>query len=295
MIFPSAVICLFALLLFNPTSSKAVGAGKTPDKNELLSIDTELIQGTSEIDIEGKIIFHRPQGIYLADLSRKTPVLLIKNGSYPRWSPDGKLITYIRGNSIMLFNLDKKRSVKLAQANKARAVCFTNNGTAVLFTDGKFLKQVDLDSLSISTILSNEKCLEIDSSLNGKTITATVKALGGFKVKIFTFPDLKGETIGRGCSASLSPDGKFVTVNNLNHTALHLYNTDTLKKISKVPTPANIHFDNQFWSNHPQWIVSSSEGKFSDIFIHHIQDGRSQRITFSGESDRGDLFIPIQK
>lgn len=245
---------------------------------------------SQEVAINGRVVYHRPGGIFLSDLSGKSPTLLAKNGTYARWSPDGKAIVFLRGNQIMLYHLDSKKETKLAQARKSRAVCFAEKGKAVLFTDGKLLKRVELDTLRTSTLLDKGRYLEIDMSHDGQLIAATMKALGGYKVVVFSYPELKGHKISRGCSTSLSPDGRYVTVNDLNHKNLHIFNIKTLKK-HRVPTPPDMRFDDQFWSNHPDWLVSSSDGDFSDIFIHHVRNGTTKRVTFTGDCNRADLFI----
>ena len=240
-----------------------------------------------------KVIYHRPKGVYLTTLTGKKNILLAPGGRYARWSPDGKSFVFLRGHDVMLHHLESGKETFLAKARKSRAVCFAENGKAVLFTDGKLLKRVEIDSLKTSTVLKKGRYLEIDMSHDGKLIGATMKSLTGYKVVLFSYPDLKSRTVGRGCSTSLSPDGAFVTVNDLDHKGLHLFNTRTLKK-KRVPAPKDTKFDGQFWSNHPDWLVSSSEGKFSDIFIHHTKKGGAHRVTFTGDCNRADLFIPLE-
>jgi len=82
-----------------------------------------------------------------------------------------------------------------------------------------------------------------------------------------------------------------VTVNGKNHRFLYLYSWDNLKKVARLQAPAGRKFDNQLWSNHSQWLVSTSEGKRNDIFLHHLNSDTSYQLTTSGDCDRADLYV----
>ena len=53
-------------------------------------------------------------------------------------------------------------------------------------------------------------------------------------------------------------------------------------------------FDNQFWSNHEDWLTSKSEGDEENIYIHHVPSGAAFQMTRSGGCDRANLFV-VQK
>jgi len=240
----------------------------------------------------GEIVFEGPGGIYLQIFPKGNPKLITRDGTWPRRSPDGRSVAFVRNNSIMLIDLENLEEKKIAHADSARAVCFTAGGGAVLFTDGLYVRQADLQSQKTTTILTGEKFLEIDSSDDGKIITATVKTLLGFKVRIYKYPELAGNDVAWGCSASLSPDGLYVTVNSQDHRKLHVFSTGTLKREFFIPSPGEKGFDNQFWSNQLNWLVSTSDGNHNDIFVHNVRDGTSRQATSGGHFDRADMFIP---
>ncbi|MCP3931908.1 MAG: flippase-like domain-containing protein [Bacteroidetes bacterium] len=244
-------------------------------------------------NLPGKVVYERLGGIFVTDLATMQEDQIVISGSYPRWSPDGQSIAYTQGNGIILFNMNDGKSRKIAQAHQARAVCFGQNGKSILFTDGKRVRRVDIVSREVTDVLHGGTFREIDISRDGKILATTVKSAIGFNVRIYAYPKFIGRTVAKGCSASLSPDGLLVTVNGRHHKKIHLFDTVSLLESSQVQAPEGNHFDNQFWSNHPDWMVSTSEGANNDIFIHHVRDGSSRKVTSSGDCDRADLFVPM--
>lgn len=241
--------------------------------------------------LPGKVVYQRPGGIYVTDLTTRQEKMLAERGTYPRWSADGRFIAYVLDQSIMLLDYKSGKSRELAQAADPRAVCFHSNKNAVLYTDGKFLRQVDIETLKVNDLLNDGRIREIDLNNSGEKLAVTVKTVFGFEVRIYEHPFLVGHVVARGCSASLSPDGKFVTVNSGDHTALYLYNSTSRQKSGQVSAPPGERFDNQFWSNHPDWIVATSEGNKKNIFIHNVKKGSYLQVTSGNDCDRGDLFI----
>ena len=61
--------------------------------------------------------------------------------------------------------------------------------------------------------------------------------------------------------------------------------------LNRMIAPSGLKFDNQFWSNHPDWIVSQSEGTYVDVYIHQISASRAIRVTDSGDCNRADLYV----
>ena len=243
-------------------------------------------------NVQGKILYQRQDGIYMLNLRDKVPKRLVPYGTYPRWSPDGSQFVFVHGRAIMLADWQGRAIRKIAEAEKGRAVCFGPVGKSVLFSDGTRLKKVDLGTGRISVILENNEFREIDLSADGMRLAATVRTLVGTKVLVF---DLGGgmeeRTVAKGCSASLSPDGRLITVNGEGHELLHLYDWQNLRPVGFVSAPPGLKFDNQYWSNHPDWLVSTSEGTSRDIFLHHVPSDSSFKVTSSGDCDRADLFV----
>jgi len=64
-----------------------------------------------------KIVYQKPDGIYTIKTGEKSPQRLINYGTNPRWSPDGKRITFIHGNAIMLFTVKNEKVRQVATAD----------------------------------------------------------------------------------------------------------------------------------------------------------------------------------
>lgn len=241
--------------------------------------------------LNGKLVFQRPDGIYLMQVGKQSARRLVDYGSNPRWSPNGKQIAFIHGNAIMLVTEKNGKIKHLATAGKAKAVCFDPDGRSVLFTDNNLLRRVDIRSRKVKTLLKGDRFYEVDMAKDGQRLAATVKTITGFKVRIFDLKTGSDRTVSKGCSASLSPDGKRVTVNGPKHRVLYLYQWENLKRAGAIHAPAGRRFDNQFWSNNPQWLTSTTEGKRNDIFLHHVASDTSYQLTTNGDSDRADLYV----
>lgn len=257
-----------------------------------------LVQGDSGSQeplekLRGKLVYQRSDGIYLLNLQDGTPKRLVPYGTYPRWSPDGRQIVFVHGNAIMLADAEGQNVRKIAEAKKARAVCFAPDGKSVFYSDDTFLNKVELGTARVSTVLeNNSEFREFDLSADGMRLAATVRTLLGTKVLVFDLDRGREErTVANGCSASLSPDGRLITVNGATHRKLDLYNWQTLESEGFVSAPAGLKFDNQYWSNHPAWLVSTSEGGGPDIYLHHVPSNTAYRVTTTGDCDRADLFI----
>lgn len=241
--------------------------------------------------VTGTLLYQRPDGIYTLDLHGKVPVRIVEHGTYPRWSPDGQGIALVQGNAIMVAGRRGEGLRRVATATRARAVCFTADGRALLFTDGKILKQVDLATLAVTNLWQDDEFLEVDMAGDGRRIAVTVRGLFGYRVKVFDLVTGEARTVAVGCSASLSPDGSLVTVNGGRHDELHLYNWDNLSLAAMIKAPPGLKFDNQFWSNHPQLLVATSEGEDRDIYLQNWRSNESLRLTESGDCDRADLHV----
>lgn len=241
--------------------------------------------------LTGKVVFQRPDGIYLMKVGEEAQQRLVEYGTNPRWSPNGKQIAFIHNNAIMLVTVKNGKIRHLATAGKATALCFNPDGRAVVFTDNNLLRRVDIRNKKVRTVLKGDRFYEIDMAKDGRRLAATVKTLTGFKVRIFDLKTGSEQTVSKGCSASLSPDGSRVTVNGPKHRKLHFYRWQDLKRTGEIHAPVGRRFDNQFWSNNPQWLTSTTEGKRNDIFLHHVASNTSYQLTTSGDCDRADLYV----
>lgn len=241
-------------------------------------------------NISGKFVYQWNKGIYIGILGTSTSRRLVARGTYPRWSPDGRSIAYVDKNKIMLIPEKGGEAKVIATADRAKALCFSPDGSSIFFTDGTALRRVVIKDHTVKTLLDGYELLEIDVAGDPFRLAATVRTSFGYKVQVFDLKSGENRTVASGCSASLSPDGRLVTVNGKNHRILHLYHWDTLKSAGNINAPVREKFDNQFWSNSPDWLVSVSEGS-RDLFIHHVSENRSYRVTWTGGCDRADLFV----
>lgn len=243
-------------------------------------------------NISGKFVYQRTGGgIYIGKLGKSSSRRLVEQGTYPRWSPDGKYIVYVDKNKIMLIPEKGGKPKVLATASRARALCFSPDGSTVFFTDGKTLRSVELENRTVKTLLDGYELLEIDVAGDSTRLAATVRTSFGYKVYVFDLKSGENRAVTSGCSASLSPDGSLVTVNGKNHRILYLYHWGSLKLAGKISAPAGEKFDNQFWSNSSHWLVSVTEGNSRNVFIHNVSENRPYRVTWNGDCDRADLFI----
>ncbi len=259
--------------------------------------ESEIIPGRSSLEnglsdrIQGWLVYQRPDGIYKVAINSRQSKRLTENGYWPRWSPDGEKIAFVREQAIMVMSADGRDEYRLTGAKKARAVCFHPDGQRVLFIDGKKIQEVHLLTKEVQTILEGEKYLELDITTDGRQLVTTVKTVTGYFVKRYQLDTGQRQTVSRGCSASISPTGKYITVNGNKHRFLHLYQGDSLLIAGRVSAPDGNTFDNQYWSNHPDWLVSTSERGGNNIFIHQVSTDTAFQMTTSNDCDRGDLFI----
>ncbi len=246
------------------------------------------------IERNAKIVFQCNGGICKKLIGEKKPIRLTDNGTYPRWSPDGLWIAFVRGNAIMRMNSKGKNIEVLARANAPRAVAWTLDGR-VIFTDRKVIKAVHLDTLIVETVFKGPEFFEIDMVClpkeNGDILAATVKRNFSYNVKTFNLKTGKKRAVAKGCSASLSPDGQQVTVLTHNHKQLDMYWVPSGVKMGHINAPPGFKFDNHFWSTGKNWIVSNSEGKQANIFVHHVPTNRVWQVTFKDDCNRPDLYI----
>lgn len=239
------------------------------------------------------VVYERPDGIYRSQAGVTEAFLLAKDATYPRWSPDGRHVAFLRKNQIMRVRADGTEEEVIATVGEPHAINYHPGGHAILFTDDHVVRKVSLDTGVTTDVRDDLSCFELDISRDGTRLVATTKGAAGmgFKVQAFDLPGDRAWKIGKGCSASLSPDGDLVSNLSANHKQLALRDWMTGDVVHTLDAPPDLQFDNQFWSNHPDWIVSQSEGERQDVYIHRVSDNRYLRVTSSGDVNRPDLFI----
>ncbi len=240
---------------------------------------------------KGVVVFQKSDGIYTVLVGKKKENRLIDFGGYPRWSADGKKIAFIDDNRIMMMTSQGQQVKELATTSRGIAVCFHPDGHSILFTDKKSIKQVDIHTTTITTIATGNEFFELDISNDGRTLVVTEKEIGGYRVVAIDLATNKHTRISRGCSASISPNGNNITVSSQDHRELLLFNRQKNKIVSSLQMIKALTFDNQYWSNSPDWITSQSEDTGDNIFLHHVPTSAGFQLTFTGGCDRPDYFI----
>ncbi|HOW97263.1 MAG TPA: lysylphosphatidylglycerol synthase domain-containing protein [Kiritimatiellia bacterium] len=239
--------------------------------------------------VRGRVVFQRPDGIYVVRLGARDPERIVSPGEFPRWSPDGRDIAFLQSNRVMRLRLDGGEPEALADAFAPRALAWHPSGREIYFTDGLLIRAVNVETRAARDVLSGHVFRELDVAPDGR-LAATVRGRG---VSIMGFDPGAGRSwrIAGGCSASLSPDGNRVTNNEGDHRRLSIRDAVSGARLGTVNAPAGMAFDNQWWSNDPNWLASRSEGLFEDVFVHDLLKNEAVRVTFVGQCDRPDLFI----
>lgn len=291
-LFIMTVIMVVIMIWFFPEIGFA--QGKRPDGHQFKENGNPgAVSGPSgnRLNLKGRIVFQRPDGIYVQIIGDMESKRIIKGGSYPRWSNDGKKIVFLKGKKVMIARHDGKRVKEVAVSKKPRAACFHPDGKHVLYIDGKTIMIANTKNFDVAKFLEGYNFMEIDISDDSKKVTATVKERKGYSVLLFDRVANTVKRVARGCSATLSPDGGLVTVNDRSHKTLRLFDSGSLKMVGRIHAPQRNLFDNQKWSNKGDWLVSTSEKKGHNIFIHRVSTDTAYQMTVRGDCDRGDLFI----
>jgi hypothetical protein len=230
-------------------------------------------------------------GLYTTRTDTGRTRRVAERGTYPRWSPDGRHLAYWRGNDLLQADADGSNPAILAQAQEPHGLAYNPDGSEILFVDAKSILAVSLQDRSVRTVLAGLKFREIDLASDGRLVASayTMPKHGVFGFNLVASNDWK---IGTGCSASLSPDGRFSTRNATDHCCLHIDDWATGTKLKDLPAPPGCFGDNQFWSNADDWIAIAAGLESADIYIQRVSDARIWKITFCRGCDRPDLFVP---
>ncbi len=239
---------------------------------------------------EARLLFQRPDGIYLATPADSSPRRVTPDATYPRWLPDGLRLVFIRDNRIMLHEIADGAERELTRGNHIRAVTVNRGNGDILFADASGIHRTGIETGKTEQLVSTKRAYEL--AAHGSVLVATeTLALRGFGIRRYHAhsPDA-GTLLGRGCSASISPDGTLTTLNLDGHRELAILDVHAGSTRQTIPAPADMQLDNQYWSNHPDWIAAVSHG--GDILLQRVSDAACWQLTATGDTDRPDLFIP---
>jgi len=236
-----------------------------------------------------RIVYQDARGVWLYHLPSGKRRLLVPGGRYPRWSPDGVRIACHDGAHVWVVDAANARRTCLAVARAPRALGWRHDGKAVLFSDGHSLKTVSTTGGPVRVILSGRRVRELSAERRPGRVALTLKTATGFGVYLLDLPSGNLVRISRGCSASLSPGGHHVTVNEPDHHYLRLVQIEPLH-VQRVFTP-EVPLDNHKWSNHPGWIAAVSDPPERALYLYDLSHRRIFRLPDLKNVDRPDLFV----
>ncbi|MDF3128377.1 hypothetical protein P0Y35_04140 [Kiritimatiellaeota bacterium B1221] len=239
--------------------------------------------------LRSKLVYETAQGVHLQTPGQKSEIL-VEGAKWPRWRPDGKAIAFLRGEDVCVINPATKEIQILAKTQTPKTLVYSHDGSEIWFSDGKTVKAVSVTDQKERVLVQDGEFLEIDSGPESKSLVATVKSFG-YKVKVYNLENDQNRSLGKGCSASFSPDGKYVTNNLDGHQALAIVNVSNGNREKSLPAPGGMLTDNQFWSNHPDWIMSMEE-ESGHLLAHRFSDGKVWKLSDVSGADRPDLWVP---
>ena len=108
----------------------------TPEQLAEITVLSERLDGVIVYQQERK---DRPPRICKTVIGETRATRLTKNGYYPRWSPDGKRIAFLRDNKVMIMTSAGRWQRRLAEVEDPWAICYHSNGKEVLLAQSESL------------------------------------------------------------------------------------------------------------------------------------------------------------
>ena len=282
------------LLLGSLVCLPGLGAGcRRRDTERPLPVDKEAQLRDAARQVQGRLVYERNRegrnlGIFRIDLEQPPRYhQLTGEGQGPRWSPDGQWIAFRRGDELLRVAWDGSKLEKLARFQGLKALAWRTDGREIWCADFRGVHAYVLAEGRVRQAMG-QRALELDVSADG---TRVVYAMADHMIHGADLGTGTAWKIGRGCSASLSPEETRVTDNRGDHKQLFVRDWKSGEHIATLDAPHGTTFDNQWWSNHPDWIVSRTEQRHNqDIWLHRVGDNLHWKVTFTGDCDRPDFY-----
>ncbi len=237
---------------------------------------------------------NKHSGIWKTHLGELEAIRLTRDGRYPRLSPDGRLVAFLRGDAQIRLMTIQGRHQRLLHSGSSRipAISYHPNGREIVYLENGEVRSLEIATGRISTLRKIPVPAAVDVSADGRLLIVSTNDKGRHEMHACRLPDGEWIPLGRGCSAAVSPDGSMISDNIDTHRYLRLRGTTDFREAGRVPAPRGMTIDNEAWSNLSDWIAYRSEPRnHRFIWIYHLGDPAPLQATFKRDADRPDVFL----
>lgn len=279
--------------LFGPLAGALValvsGCGGRPSGKATAVAATVFRTVTGSPPLQAVVAYQDEKGIWIYRLPQGERTMVFAKGRYPRWSPEGDRIVCHDTSTIWIVDVCRSTARPVATARKPRAVAWSWDGKAVFFTDGDSLKLVNLEDGSRSSLLRGLRIREVSGERASRLLALTIRSAVGYRVFVLDTRSGHLRAVRRGCSASLCPRGRRVTVNGSDHHYLFLVSLGD-GQVETIHTPGAA-LDNHHWSNRSGWIAAVSDPPEQAVFLYDLEERTVYRLDVPEGVDRPDLYV----